>query len=499
MVLFHIISLYQLINVIEYAELYCVKKYKVLIMPTFIKRKLKHIMELKALGLFDEVLLFDYTKYNGKAENYITENLQKDFDALLSERISEFEDIYVGGAQYYFSIYLIQKNREFTVFEDGAGLMSRLDLLETTIRNQKILCTALLEKYNLFKLDAPLIKRVVCLLRAQVDDYKDDRAIDFDAVHAFSKIGIERQEMIKSFFGCPKEIKTQSDSVLLLTQNFANLKQLSFHGQILIYQIFYDFFLHDRTVVIKPHPDDIMYYEKILPDAIVIKEKFPSELLPYIFKEKPLTIATISSTGMHLIAPFFHKQIEMKVSYEKTFPYTDKYYTALKALQYLQYKKFIVKGTDTNLFEKMVELEEFADMELSDKQCRICIMDIVPEGMDLSDYNIVIFLNTRKEYEFTEYIALSEVYPICINKIKKREEECFYNLHDEQIYVYMGKDKREQMKEFEFRKDLGASGVELAVDKMSEQEIYINCLEGQVKALEKRLLHYINISKEKNK
>ena len=147
----------------------------------------------------------------------------------------------------------------------------------------------------------------------------------------------------------------------------------------------------------------------------------------------------------------------------------------------------------------MVELEEFADMELSDKQCRICIMDIVPEGMDLSDYNIVIFLNTRKEYEFTEYIALSEVYPICINKIKKREEECFYNLHDEQIYVYMGKDKREQMKEFEFRKDLGASGVELAVDKMSEQEIYINCLEGQVKALEKRLLHYINISKEKNK
>ena len=73
MVLFHIISLYQLINVIEYAELYCVKKYKVLIMPTFIKRKLKHIMELKALGLFDEVLLFDYTKYNGKAENYITE------------------------------------------------------------------------------------------------------------------------------------------------------------------------------------------------------------------------------------------------------------------------------------------------------------------------------------------------------------------------------------------------------------------------------------------
>ena len=63
----------------------------------------------------------------------------------------------------------------------------------------------------------------------------------------------------------------------------------------------------------------------------------------------------------------------------------------------------------------------------------------------------------------------------------------------------MGKDKREQMKEFEFRKDLGASGVELAVDKMSEQEIYINCLEGQVKALEKRLLHYINISKEKNK
>ena len=45
--------------------------------------------------------------------------------------------------------------------------------------------------------------------------------------------------------------------------------------------MFVDYFLPGKNLVIKPHPDDLMYYSQIFPDAQIIREKFPSEFIPF--------------------------------------------------------------------------------------------------------------------------------------------------------------------------------------------------------------------------
>ena len=50
-------------------------------------------------------------------------------------------------------------------------------------------------------------------------------------------------------------------------------------------------------MIIKKHPDDSMNYSGIFPEAEVIKETFPSELLPYVFWKKPRTLYSVNSTG----------------------------------------------------------------------------------------------------------------------------------------------------------------------------------------------------------
>ena len=61
-------------------------------------------------------------------------------------------------------------------------------------------------------------------------------------------------------------------------------------------------------MLIKPHPDDILYYDSLFPEAEIIRERFPSELLPLAFRELPGTVCTVSSTGINLIRRNFQKR-----------------------------------------------------------------------------------------------------------------------------------------------------------------------------------------------
>lgn len=55
--------------------------------------------------------------------------------------------------------------------------------------------------------------------------------------------------------------------------------------------------LQGIPMVIKPHPDDTIDYGEIFPGAEIIRKPFPSELLPYVFCQKPEVIYTFDSTG----------------------------------------------------------------------------------------------------------------------------------------------------------------------------------------------------------
>ena len=105
-------------------------------------------------------------------------------------------------------------------------------------------------------------------------------------------------------FFLKKKIWTRADTILL-TQNFANLGEMSMEEQTKLYKDMETKMLKKHKVVIKKHPDDMLDYQGIFPRAKVIRETFPSELLPYVFWKKPRTICTITSTGCENLGKHF--------------------------------------------------------------------------------------------------------------------------------------------------------------------------------------------------
>jgi len=473
------------------------QKEKMLILPGFIVRKFPQYMELESENFFDKVVLVNYTKFNGKSSDFILAELDKEFDDILP-KLDDVSEIYVGGAHYYFSIYLINHKKEFSIIEDGAGLISRMYLLNETIVKQKVLNVDLLEQYGLIELDNSYIKEKLCLMRAQDENYIDTKLVDFDVVKALSELGNDQREKIKEFFRCPSINDVSEESILLLTQNFANLNQLTFEDQILIYQVLFDYFFEGKQIVIKPHPDDIMYYKKLFPSVRVIKEKFPSELLPFIFKNIPNAISTISSTGVHLIKPIFNTHIIFDTEFEKQFIYTERYYIALQIVNFLGETKVDTFNCNENLLHNLRKCnDEFNHIRMKSKgekgteASEVLIVGEVKElDIDTGEYQQIIFLNINNDYEFSDLFSLSEIFPVRISRNSIRQENNYYLPDEQYIYIYSGEEWRNKLKEFEFRKILTNCGEEISVEKATEKDIYIMALEGQIKALECQILYY---------
>lgn len=496
MIIYHAVSSYQLINCIVHAMLFSEQKETMLILPSFIVRKFPQYMELESGDFFSKVVLVNYTKYNGKSSEYILSDLDEEFEGI-TPLLDDASEIYVGGAHYYFSIYLINHKKEFSVMEDGAGLASRMHLLKETWVKQNVLNVDLLGQYGLIEMDNPYIKKKLCLMRAQEENYIDTKLVDFDVVKALSEVRGDQREKIKDFFRCPSINDVSEESILLLTQNFANLNQLTFENQVLIYQILFDYFFEGKQIVIKPHPDDIMYYEKLFPSARMIKEKFPSELLPFIFKNTPNTISTISSTGVHLIKPIFSTSIIFDIEFEKQFIYTERYYAALRIVNYLGSTTVDVCNCNERLLNNLQKCnDEFKNIGIrvkSEKGTGTSEVLIVGEttewNTDIEEYRQIIFLNINNDYGFSDLFSLSETFPIRIRRRTVRQDENYYLTEDQYIYVY-NREEQKKLKEFEFRKRLTNCGEEISVEKASDKDIYIMALEGQIKALERQILYY---------
>lgn len=496
MIIYHAISSYQLINCIVHAMLSSEQKEKMLILPGFIVRKFPQYMELESENFFDKVALVNYTKFNGKSSEFILSELDKEFDDIMPV-LDDVSEIYVGGAHYYFSIYLINHKKEFSIIEDGAGLVSRMHLLKETWVKQNVLNIDLLEQYGLTRLDSPYIKKKLCLMRAQEENYIDTKLTDFDVVKALSELKGDQREKIMAFFRCPSINNVSEECILLLTQNFANLNQLTFENQILIYQILFDYFFEGKQIVIKPHPDDILYYEKLFPLAEIIKDKFPSELLPFIFENTPNTVSTISSTGVHLIKPIFSTSIIFDIEFEKQFIYTERYYIALQIANYLNSTKIVAYNCNEKILDNLQKCnDEFRSIKIRLKEEKetesselLIVGGTIEPDIDIREYRQIIFLNINNDYGFSELFSLSELFPVRIRRRTLRKEDNYYLTDDQYVYVY-SREERKKLKEFEFKKMLTNCGEEISVEKASDKDIYIMALEGQIKALERQIIYY---------
>lgn len=322
-------------------------------------------------------------------------------------------------------------------------------------------------------------------------------------------------------FGADQKIQINENSTLLLTSDFSNLNNMAFEEHKKIFQLIVDYFVPESSLVITPHPDDLMYYDYLFPQATVIKKKIPSELLPFVFSRKPKTIITLTPTEICNLTGFFENCLLFSTDYVKNFTITHQYYCALKIINELfrNYEVFEM-NSDKLLLENLLNISG-NQLGRIVKSCKnlsqipaksVVLIDdfnneILPNAKEIVNFlkstdkeSIIIFLNSNKEYLFYDYPdkeILEYLIPVEILRFSTVDET---DLEAKTIFVCTKrKDQRKMIKDQSFEKTLKSSKEIIKVNAMSEEQLRIKILEGILEATEKRLEHYIKLESELRK
>ena len=318
---FHAVSVYQLINMILYRKKYCNNEENCLVIRDILIAKIRDMSYIE--NLFDKVVIYgDFwsEKEIEKQENFIVNYYDQLFDS--QELDLQDSNIIVGCAHNTFGMYLSIKEIPFTFLEDAAGLLTRPEILDAINVKQNALKYEMICKYGLISGQSPVITRYMCDFVAQNENFNEEmksRSIDFCVIKELNELDEDERRKIMHLFSDIERIDLNSNVMVILTQHFANLRSLLFEEQILIYQTFIDYYAGRYEIVLKPHPDDLLFYPMIFPDITIIKEKFPAEFLPFLFTNKPAAIATISSTSSFSLRSGFNNVVEMGTSFERDF------------------------------------------------------------------------------------------------------------------------------------------------------------------------------------
>ena len=88
----------------------------------------------------------------------------------------------------------------------------------------------------------------------------------------------------------------------------------------------------------------------------MIRETFPSELLPLVFEKMPDSVCTVSSTGVNQIRGEFKEHIIFGPSYETSYVYDGIYYAALRLADHLGIYHICVSGVNEIQLHYLAEL-----------------------------------------------------------------------------------------------------------------------------------------------
>lgn len=502
MILYQALSAYQILECMVHRQMYYRDRKCVLILGDYIKERMPRYFELETKRFFNEVYLFRFGGYRGSEEEIIRQ-VGEELARSIPYRPQDFERILIAGIHTYLQVYLLSEGISFEMFEDGSGALSRPWVLAQIHQKSAPGRYALIEKYGLYDHTSPLITKKYCDMAAQEPGFLDPRAEDFQVMEEFHRLPGRQQEEIRRIFQVPR-LSGREDEVLLLTQQFASLGQLTFDGQIDIYRHLFDYYLEGRRVRIKPHPDDILYYSLLFPEAELIEGNFPSELLPLAFDRLPGTVCTVSSTGVNQIRRFFDRQILFNPEYEESYQHDALYCMALCLALHLGMEGILTEGVNLAQLRNMARCmgEPWDALDIQEyrgaKTCAFLLLrgDQIPRDM-LGERPLgeeasgpVLWLNEKGRYRMYDPGSRERFFqlqPIVIREGEARHTMYFYSERSE---------VNRMAEEFSEERELPHQGKTLSVERMTEEELRICMLEGILAATERRLLEYIETEKE---
>lgn len=213
-----------------------------------------------------------YTKLYGKLE-----------EAFIPVDFRQYNDIYVFCDSDPIGFYLNYKKIKYHAVEDGLNTLLHCD--SARYRNQRFfpLKAFLSSKLNLLFIQNGYGKYCIDM---EVNDisclkYKHKKYIEVSRKALVDNLDRNQIELLLTvFISNIKEIKALKGSkhtVLLLTEPLCDLTTRS--------QIFKDIcsmYSEYDSIVIKPHPADLLNYHELFPNCIVIDRTVPMEILNFI-------------------------------------------------------------------------------------------------------------------------------------------------------------------------------------------------------------------------
>ena len=347
--------MYQVLEAIVHSERIHRDEYNILLLADFSAKKYHDFRELETF--FDEVQLFPYRAISNDPDT-ILEETERAYQSSVPYDITQFEHIYVASSFYYFSLYLIANRISFHIFEDGGGILSKPKVLYELIRDVTPVMADIGQTYGLLDGRCEYVQDIICNFSAQSFIADNPKWKDFDPALEITRLSPERIRRILHFFQLEPICNIPENAALVFTQQFANLYTTSLEDQIAIYQVCSDFFLPDRSLIFKPHPDDTADYAPFFPEARTIHGRFPAELMPILLDRIPETSFTVSSSSVRNIHSIFQENIMCGYDFPNTFQAIDRYYFVLKLLsetEALKHCPVHTFGADVILLESLTK------------------------------------------------------------------------------------------------------------------------------------------------
>jgi hypothetical protein len=507
MILYSVVSTYQLLNAMVQKERVHAGDRATLMIASTLCTKFPNYEQLKAL--FDDVWVYRLSPVSDKSSG--VKNIARYFGGFFHKHHADpahFEKIYVAGAHYHLSIYLLHKQISFVMMEDAAGVFSYPEVLMQLDARLAPRRSAMARERGLYTGENPALAGRFGNRLAQKDGFDETNFEHQDVIESFAALAPEQQQKIRAFFVPEDLLHVPEDATVVLTQHFANLKMLTFEGQVTIYQYLVDYFLPGRTLVIKPHPDDMLYYGKLFPKARVIREKFPSELLPVLFDHKPSEIATVSSTALSTLKRYFPCNLDMRCTYEQDFPMTHRYDAALRFLQAAGADCVCCLGANREIVDQLWpqiagESAKASHAQESDITGRYLLVNRTDDGGEAALRAVrgggcAVFIDQAGTcaHFLTEVAEDAAITPLVIRKTALRKDDMYTSLEDETIWVA---GDEATARAFRYERILESSGVKVGVFPLNDQEREIQVLKGRLKATETSLLAMIRANKELEK
>lgn len=520
MTIYHASSFYQILSCVVHSCKNQEESEKILFYTNSIKQSI-HIKVLETF--FSKVINIDVRKGFEDLTNY-QKNINDYFNALFVNNhlvIDENTSIYSGGSHFNFGTYLAVNHIPFYYMEEACGLFSDPEhVREIDKKNREE--TDIIDSLGLYDGSCECVLGIICNRNEQKAEYINDKMIHFDVLKEMYQLDISVIQRIMKIFGEADELTVPNDAVIMLSQHYANLGQMTYEGQAYLYGLLFDYFFEDKTIMIKRHPADQMAYEAIYPKVRVIKESFLSEFIPFIMKPIPKMIATVSSTGIYSLRSLFENSMEFDFDFEDVFESLNKVYFAISLLEGLKdVESFSYMGINEKMICNLMkysgtkhftvkEIKNIADIKTGD----IVIVDRFSDERlsgsnpeEIAHYfnqdcpaRLVIFINSDRDYLFYDSLDSQKLFqkliPITIEKTnlnKNRDYDMYNDFEPETFYLLTG-DREIWRAAKKFKGERKLKNLEINLDVAgyeTKEQLEIAVLKGIIEANETRLLHYL--------